>query len=103
MKVGAYVKVKPMRAYLKYKDGGEDYSGAPMMAPRRAAETLPERISVRLIDAEGNVTGIGTLETRTGEVRFDPEAWYTLNGVRLSGQPTQKGIYVNNGKKVIIK
>jgi len=103
VKVGAYVRVKPMRAYLKYKDGGENYAGAPMMAPRRAAETLPERISVRLIDADGQVTAIGTLETRTGEVRFDPEAWYTLNGVRLSGQPTQKGIYVNNGKKVIIK
>ena len=103
VKVGAYVRIKPMRAYLKYKDGGENYAGAPMMAPRRADEVLPERISVRLIDAEGNVTGIGTLETRTGEVRFDPEAWYTLDGTRLSGQPTQKGIYVNNGKKVIIK
>lgn len=103
VKVGAYVKVKPMRAYLKYKDGAENYAGAPTMAPRRADEVLPERISVRLIDAEGNVTGIGTLETRTGEVRFDPEAWYTLDGTRLSGQPTRKGIYVNNGKKIIIK
>ncbi len=103
VKVGAYVKVKPMRAYLKYKDGGEDYAGARSMDRAASSETLPETISVRLIDAEGNVTGIGTLETRTGEVRFDPEAWYTLNGVRLSGQPTQKGIYVNNGKKVIIK
>jgi len=102
VKVGAYVKVKPMRAYLKYKDG-EDYAGARSMDRAASSETLPETISVRLIDAEGNVTGIGTLETRTGEVRFDPEAWYTLNGVRLSGQPTQKGIYVNNGKKVIIK
>jgi len=103
VKVGAYVKVKPMRAYLKYKDGGENYVGARSMDRAASSETLPETISVRLIDAEGNVTGIGTLETRTGEVRFDPEAWYTLNGVRLSGQPTQKGIYVNNGKKVIIK
>ena len=103
VKVGAYVKVKPMRAYLKYKDGAENYAGARFMDRAASSETLPETISVRLIDAEGNVTGIGTLETRTGEVRFDPEAWYTLNGVRLSGQPTQKGIYVNNGKKVIIK
>ena len=101
VKVGAYVKVKPMRAYLKYKDGAENYAGAPTMAPRHAAEVLPERISVRLIDAEGNVTGIGTLETRTGEVTLD--GWYTLDGTRLSGQPTQKGIYVNNGKKVVIK
>lgn len=101
VKVGAYVKVKPMRAYLKYKDGGQNYAGAPTMAPRHAAEVLPERISVRLIDAEGNVTGIGTLETRTGEVTLD--GWYTLDGTRLSGQPTRKGIYVNNGKKVVIK
>ena len=101
VKLGAYVKVKPMRAYLKYKDGGENYAGAPTMAPRHAAEVLPERISVRLIDAEGNVTGIGTLETRTGEVTLD--GWYTLDGTRLSGQPTRKGIYVNNGKKIIIK
>jgi len=101
VKVGAYVRIKPMRAYLKYKDGSENYSGAPTMAPRRADEVLPERISVRLIDGDGQVTAIGTLETRTGEVTLD--GWYTLDGTRLSGQPTRKGIYVNNGKKVVIK
>ena len=101
VKVGAYVRIKPMRAYLKYKDGSENYAGAPMMAPRRADEVLPERISVRLIDGDGQVTAIGTLETRTGEVTLD--GWYTLDGTRLSGQPTRKGIYVNNGKKVVIK
>ena len=30
-------------------------------------------------------------------------AWYTLSGTRLDQQPTQKGIYINNGRKVIIK
>ena len=34
---------------------------------------------------------------------FDSEAWYTLDGVRLSGKPSRKGIYINNGKKVAIK
>ncbi len=29
--------------------------------------------------------------------------WYTLDGRKLSGKPTQKGIYVNNGRKVVIK
>lgn len=29
--------------------------------------------------------------------------WYTLDGRRLSGKPTAKGIYINNGQKVIIK
>lgn len=30
------------------------------------------------------------------------EGWYTLDGRRLSGKPTQKGIYVSNGRKVVI-
>ena len=30
-------------------------------------------------------------------------AWYTIDGRRLSGKPTQKGIYVNNGRKVVMK
>ena len=29
--------------------------------------------------------------------------WYTLDGRRLASQPTAKGIYVNNGRKVVIK
>ena len=31
------------------------------------------------------------------------EAWYTLDGRRLQGKPTQRGIYVNTGRKVIVK
>ncbi|MBR2239567.1 MAG: S8 family serine peptidase, partial [Prevotella sp.] len=29
--------------------------------------------------------------------------WYMLDGRHIDGQPSQKGIYINNGKKVIIK
>lgn len=29
--------------------------------------------------------------------------WYDLNGRKLTGKPAQKGIYINNGKKTIIK
>ena len=31
------------------------------------------------------------------------QGYYTLSGIKLSGKPTQKGIYVHNGKKVSIK
>lgn len=31
------------------------------------------------------------------------EGWYTLDGRALSGQPTQPGIYITNGKKYIIQ
>jgi hypothetical protein len=29
--------------------------------------------------------------------------WYDLNGRQLSGKPAAKGIYINKGKKVVIK
>ena len=29
--------------------------------------------------------------------------WFTLDGRKLSGKPTQRGIYVVNGQKVLIK
>ena len=28
-------------------------------------------------------------------------SWYTLNGMKLSGRPTVKGLYIHNGRKVI--
>lgn len=31
------------------------------------------------------------------------DAWYTLDGRRLNGQPSTKGLYIHNGKKMIVK
>jgi hypothetical protein len=99
VKVGSYVRIKPMRCYLK----NESFAGARGMNRAAADEPLPETIKVRLISASGDVMGIGSLQKKTGEVTIDNEAWYSLDGRRIVGQPNAKGIYVNNGKKVIIK
>jgi hypothetical protein len=29
--------------------------------------------------------------------------WYTLNGIRLSGKPQKAGIYLRNGRKVMVE
>ncbi len=29
--------------------------------------------------------------------------WYTLDGRRMDGQPQQRGVYIKNGRKVVIK
>ena len=29
-------------------------------------------------------------------------AWYTLDGVKLDGKPTKKGLYIHGGKKVVV-
>ena len=31
------------------------------------------------------------------------DAWYDMSGRKLSGKPTEKGIYINNGHKIVIK
>ncbi len=31
------------------------------------------------------------------------ESWFTIDGLRLSGKPTKNGIYINGGKKVLIR
>ena len=100
-KVGA--KIRPTSCYLKWVEPF-DYAPARGMTRGAAAdEELPQRITVKLVSASGETTAIGTLDTTTGEVSFDSEAWYTLDGIRLSGQPSTKGIYINNGRKIIVK
>ena len=97
---GAFIK--PMRCYLSYVGTS---APAPARDLTRAAATddLPQSIIVRLVSRNGETTAIGTLDTKTGELSFDSEAWYTLDGVRLSSKPSTKGIYINNGKKIVIK
>jgi hypothetical protein len=46
-------------------------------------------------------TGIGTLDTKTGDITL--EGWYTMDGRKLEGKPTKKGLYINNGRKIVIK
>ena len=97
-KIGA--KIRPTSCYLKWA-GSEPSNARALTRSAAATEELPQSITVKLVSANGEITGIGTLDTTTGEVSFD--GWYTLNGVRLNGKPTKKGIYINNGKKVAIK
>ena len=42
-------------------------------------------------------------EMRNENVEMRNDAWYTVDGVKLSGKPTRKGLYIFNGKKVVIK
>lgn len=92
---GAYIS--PFRCYLTYN--------APSQArgvTRGADIELPSRIIVRLVGSNGQTTAIGSMDTRTGEVVFG-DAWYTLDGRKLNGKPNAKGLFIHDGKKVVIK
>ena len=46
-----------------------------------------------------NTTGINIIETRQGN---NDKKWYTISGSHID-KPTKKGIYIHNGKKVVVK
>lgn len=63
---------------------------------------LPKRSDAReLTVIFGETTGIGASLNEKGEIIN--EEWYTLEGRRLQGKPMQKGVYIHNKLKVVIK
>lgn len=105
--IGTFVHLKsgasaaPFRAYLKYTGSDANWAKAPNRAGA-ANDAMPSRIIVRIVGADGGTTAIGTLDTRTGEISTG-DYWYSLDGHRLQGKPTTKGIYIHNGRKEVLK
>ncbi len=52
------------------------------------------------IDTDGT-TGIRTVDS--GQLTVDSGAWYSLDGRRLDKAPKAKGVYIRNGKKLVIR
>ena len=50
---------------------------------------------------DDNVTGISDV-SENNKIRFLDDIWYSLDGRKLSGRPSQKGIYINNGRKIVV-
>lgn len=88
IRVGEFAKVdkgmtlKPFQAYLR-------------IHASEAVESL-------VIDWGDGTTSIGSLtlvpspEGKGGE-------WYSVDGLRLNGKPTRRGVYIHHGNKVVIK
>lgn len=50
-----------------------------------------------------DATGIQELRVENSELRNSDGAWYSLDGRRLYTKPTRKGVYVKDGRKIVIK
>ena len=78
----------------------------------RAYLALPKDISghAKLINIvfdnwENEITGIvdASLNDNGKMTNDNNDTWYTLDGRKLDGKPTTKGIYIHNGRKEVIK
>ena len=107
--------IVPMRCYLVYNrleddennngngdDGEPNTNGEPkpqmLNAPSRSIHaSIPETLEVVIVDEKGGRTVIGTINTRSGELRLKPRPKHTydLNGRRVNAtRKANKGMYV---------
>ncbi len=112
-------------SYSRYKTGGEDKSllflgadntlyypsTAMTIGAFRAWFQLngitagdldaPNGINALVLNFDGDeASGIVDIDHSPLNIDHSDDAWYSIDGRKLSGKPTQKGIYIHNGRKV---
>ena len=85
--ISNYRSVRPFQAYTVHTNGarGEDIRYIPLTT---------------LGGGTDGTTGIMEILQPVGS---DAGAWYSLDGRKLDAKPTKKGVYIQNGKKIVIK
>ena len=79
--------IGPNRAYLQ----------VPTSTLQTITSSAKEYLTLQFDDEDSEATGIQSISKDAEE-----GAWYTIHGVKLPAMPTAKGIYIHNGKKVVI-
>ena len=88
--------------FVLNKEGDLENGKVYMDNPQYVAPS-PSPAPTNLRIAWGNLTGIETVRGEGLTVNDQSDRWYTLDGRCLIGKPTTKGLYIVNGKKVVIK
>ena len=89
----ANMTINAFRAYFTLNNGIE--AGTPNNQTTNAVRAF-------VLNFGDEQTGIVSLSADSKHLK-DCAAWYTPGGVRLDGKPSRAGVYINNGKKVVIK
>ena len=92
MKGGKFVKI----AASSDTDEKLPANRAYLKIPTDALESSPQSIAI----SWGEETGVERL-TPNPSLKSEGNTWFTLDGRRVNGEPQSKGVYINNGKKVI--
>ena len=79
-----YRDIRPFQAYTTHTAGTRGF------------------ITLESLGGNDNTTGIEEIRMNS-ELRDSKGPWYSLDGRRLDAEPTKKGIYVKDGRKIVIK
>jgi len=83
------VNLKPLRAYVDFSQN-----------------TSTEAPMIIIDEPDGTTTVIDPATFNKGEFKSNAsqdDGWYTVTGMRLTDEPTAKGVYIHNARKVVIK
>ena len=80
---GAGASIGAFRAYFKINFGGDE-------------------VKRFVLNFEDDATSLNEELRMKNEESAAAKGWYNLDGRKLNGKPSQKGIYINNGKKQLI-
>ena len=88
---------------IVFKNGSEDWNKNFTAGYWNAAlfHYKTGKALAALYEMKNFVGTSGIQGVRTESERSDD--WYSIDGRKLTGKPTTRGIYINNGKKMIIK
>ena len=68
-----------------------------------AASESTNTVRAFALNFGNETTGIRSIENGKLKIENEADAWYGLDGRKLNGKPTRKGLYIHNGNKVVIK
>ena len=102
VKLGSGAHSRPFRAYLLCDTELIDATTSST-ARTRGGEGLPDVLDIVWLGANGEETGIVPIHNSQSTIHNEADGWYSLDGRRLGSKPSAKGIYINNGRKVVIK
>ena len=80
-----YRDIRPFQAYTTHSAGTRSF------------------ITLESIGGNDDATGIEELRIKNSEFGDAEGVWYSLDGRRLDAKPTKKGVYVKDGRKIVIK
>ncbi len=86
-------KTMAIKAFRAFFDLGDNLVAAESSAAAGAKEITNFVLNF------GETTEIGASLNDNGKMTND--CWYSIDGRRLNGKPTQKGVYIVNGKKIV--
>ena len=93
--------------YVLYYEDEENVMTAKQAAAAKAKGWLP--LACTGLDDEGigiweeykGGDGIEKIKNEKLKIKNEADVWYDLDGRKLGGKPTQRGLYIHNGKQVL--